>query len=425
MNDLTYRRVSSQESSPITSNATTCSLHGRELVVVSMLQALVEPPAAGGSLSRQGGTAAGGEAAAANLELGTDNVTGSRADVVCTGHRCGIRMCGRCGPRLGRSVRARLEERSGLFAKPMMMTLTVDQAGTKSGGGFPSPGAAHAYVRHKRLIPRLMRELGVDTWFYVLEFQKNAKGGWPHWHVLIDASRLPGGRVDFRKAWEIWLERFKVGMPKFSVEGLPRGFKNPVHAIRYITKYLTKRPEDGFPEWVSEERDRVRFLAASRRVGALVAAPRAADVEPSEPDASAPIAVEDDERDDEQRIPPDRGSYGERLKKCGGSCDIWRRCKDGETITYKWAGWVACTHAELVEGILAGSFPHGQVIAEFKPDAMCAGVQVIFPETISWQDLDWWVHRHKRRDASIVAEHLRAAGWIRDDSGRLSRECAA
>ena len=70
----------------------------------------------------------------------------------------------------------------------MMLTLTIDPQ------LFESPDAAFRFVTDRSCIGRTMQHLrragvlnGVH-WFAVIEWQAN---GWPHWHLLVDADRIP------------------------------------------------------------------------------------------------------------------------------------------------------------------------------------------------------------------------------------------
>src|SRR5271155_3313687 len=50
----------------------------------------------------------------------------------------------------------------------------------------------------------------------------------------------------------------------------PEGFQNPKHAVLYVTKYLTKGPVDGFPEWVMGATYRIRRFGTSRGFWGIV-----------------------------------------------------------------------------------------------------------------------------------------------------------
>lgn len=45
------------------------------------------------------------------------------------------------------------------------------------------------------------------------------------------------------------------------------------HAVFYITKYLTKSPEGGFPVWVLESAQSIRFVQGCRLIGPLIGRP--------------------------------------------------------------------------------------------------------------------------------------------------------
>ena len=174
---------------------------------------------------------------------------------------------------MGTRLRMRMLARSDLFARPALLSLTVDRdghtvaAGAANAGGFASPQDAHAYVVGNALVARLMRLLGVKVWLWVLEFQTKTGDGWPHWHVLLDLSTCPGGDVDLRRAWSIWRDRWGVGGLDLS---RPGKFTDAAHAINYGTKYLIKQPEGGYPVWVLESRKAIRFVGGCKLLGPLV-----------------------------------------------------------------------------------------------------------------------------------------------------------
>jgi hypothetical protein len=135
---------------------------------------------------------------------------------------------------------------------------------------FSSPVQAYRAVTRKKLVWRLMRALGVKRWFWVLEYQQKTGAGWPHWHILIDLNDVPGGgRVDLQKAWELWRDVWGVGRLQLEVRDVQ--FKSVEHALMYITKYLMKQPEGGFPTWVLKSRQAIRFFQGCRLLGPLVA----------------------------------------------------------------------------------------------------------------------------------------------------------
>ncbi len=175
--------------------------------------------------------------------------------------RCSCRTCPKCGPIKGNKVRDRLLEESSQFQHPLMLTLTVDRS------HFYDPLAAHEIITEKEYIGRLLKRLGVKVWVWVLEFQGKTGLGWPHWHVLLDASGLNSRKINLELAWHLWRDKWGIG----SIDVRARSkFKNERHAVFYITKYLTKHPKEGYPPWVIELPRRIRFFQASKAIGPLV-----------------------------------------------------------------------------------------------------------------------------------------------------------
>ena len=157
--------------------------------------------------------------------------------------RCHSWLCPVCREKRGYQVRKFLREHLDFFRVPKLFTLTLNP------DNFESPLDALKRVRENAFIPRLMRFLGIKTWFAVLEFQKN---GFPHWHILIDVSPLPQvGKIqhylDLEKVFKLWRFKWSLGTQIHLTE---KHSENSLHAVNYISKYLIKSPSCGYPEWV-------------------------------------------------------------------------------------------------------------------------------------------------------------------------------
>lgn len=170
---------------------------------------------------------------------------------------CRCRTCPDCATHYGMAVRYRLLDRAEEFHQPAMFTLTVDRK------AFASPLEAFTKITQEGYVRRLMRLLGVDLWAWTLEFQMQTGEGWPHWHMVIDLSI---GKLDLPRAWRLWRDKWKLG----GLDLQRKSSKNARHALMYVTKYLTKYPEAGFPIWVLNLDRRIRWVGASRLLGPLV-----------------------------------------------------------------------------------------------------------------------------------------------------------
>lgn len=182
------------------------------------------------------------------------------------GDRCKDWFCPHCASVQGPRLRARLIDRVKDWRNPIMLTFTVDR------DLLPSAEAAFKHVADRRAISKVMAEirqyLSRSDWFCVVEFQKD--GGWPHWHVLVDSSFVP--IVAVRTAWRRFVPKSVRHLIRPTIDSLgivryskPDGFKNAKHAVLYLTKYLIKGPNDGFPKWVMNATYRIRRFGTSRR----------------------------------------------------------------------------------------------------------------------------------------------------------------
>jgi len=165
--------------------------------------------------------------------------------------RCNSWFCTDCCKTKGYNLRARLIPILETFRGLIMVTLTIDPE------LFPDPETAYRYVKDKRCISVLAQALdrrgylASRQYFYVVEWQKDTQQA--HWHILFDSTYIP---------WEVLFELWSSNRPKHAgpvkddrppfgtVHFSAPKFASPVHAARYATKYLTKVPEHGFPDWV-------------------------------------------------------------------------------------------------------------------------------------------------------------------------------
>lgn len=273
-------------------------------------------------------------AASSRLETTDSNLNEARpvGFAALVPHKCRCRTCDKCGSKLGWRVRQSMLAKAHRFRRPFLFTLTVDRK------NFESPEAAHRYVTENALISRLMKLLGVLTWFWVLEFQTKSGGGWPHWHLLIDLEDV-GGFLDLKKAWRLWRDTYHVG--GLDLDRKRRTFRSAVHAVLYITKYLTKKPE-AFPPWVILRDKAIRFVGGCKSIGSLTGQAPRAQAE------AAPV--------DQLQLPfrARRTILLIRMARCEMQATVF--CVDGDCGTgdgeWSWMGTIPATVDDLVE--LAG-----------------------------------------------------------------------
>lgn len=199
---------------------------------------------------------------------------------------CKSWLCPECRKKKGMEIRNAIINKGNLFRMPCLYTITINR------NYFSGPEDAYDYVMKNKFIARLLtKELGVRRWVWVLEVQEKTGAGFPHWHILVDLADLPGQwynkdlkisskiKPDNTKGWKYYpnffdlnrvhslLHKWKIGEQCELTLKRDR-FSNPVHAIRYITKYLIKTPDGGFPEWMLL-RSGIRFFQPSKEIGSL------------------------------------------------------------------------------------------------------------------------------------------------------------
>ncbi len=149
-----------------------------------------------------------------------------------------------------------------------------------------------------------MRLLGVERWLWTLELQMKTGEGWPHWHLVID---LPPGGIDLTKAWRLWRDKWHLG----GLDLQRKNNRNAEHAMFYVTKYLTKYPKEGFPDWILNLDRRIRWVQACGKLGPLV----------SDREQTTADLAEDDEAVESVTDKPHR-PLAVRMAECGELVDF-------------------------------------------------------------------------------------------------------
>jgi len=200
---------------------------------------------------------------------------------------CKSMLCIDCRLQRGIKIREALLARASIFKEPRLFTITVNRE------WFERPLAAYEWVMEEKFISRLLTtKLGVRRWVWVLEAQEESGDGWPHWHILIDVSDLPGRWFNLeskevqaaepqdKQGWHFikhyfdlnlahhFLRRWKIG-EQCKLSSKKQDFASAEHAIKYITKYLIKAPRRGYPPWMLN-RPRLRFYQPSYDVGSIL-----------------------------------------------------------------------------------------------------------------------------------------------------------
>jgi hypothetical protein len=187
------------------------------------------------------------------------------------------------GLSLAESLRVELES----FQSPYFVTLTLDPK------LFEGPEDAVRWIQKHGVISefvRMLRRKGYlldDRYFACWEFQAN---GWPHWHLVFDASFIPFAAIC--EAWSAagWAGtdgRKRWGQrPEFGGKGTAPVFGSVRFRIKgreclgalchYLTKYVTKMPEGGWPAWLGRSLVHIRRWSTSREFWRNAPPPRPA-----------------------------------------------------------------------------------------------------------------------------------------------------
>lgn len=159
--------------------------------------------------------------------------------------RCNSWSCSFCNPLKLRETRARIfkgdlldqvQPRDGFRFNPYivkMFTFTVPGAWFR-GKYSPEEADILAKKNFNKLITMVRKHYGKD--FHYLLVMEPQRDGFPHYHVLMAGEAIvPKSIYGFIS--DLWFKKYCMGFVWVSASK----FENPSHAVRYITKYLTKR----------------------------------------------------------------------------------------------------------------------------------------------------------------------------------------
>lgn len=276
---------------------------------------------------------------------------------------CGSVWCGcGCGMAKGLALRDALKVELESFTSPYFITTTIDP------DLFPEgPESALRWVQEGGVISEFVRSLRrrghlLDgRYVSVMEFQEN---GWPHWHLIFDAEFVPFDEIAVAWAQAGWSGRagvqrwgkrpeFKIGQrPVFgSVSFRKRGRESLGAICHYLTKYVTKMPVEGWPEWVLRSRRQLRRWSTSRDFWRVSAPPRPtaklvtefSKLREKYFDASEEWAEDDDFL---RKIGKSKRTIGERLIECGEGSVVLEEVNviesgaSGPVPKWRWVGMV-------------------------------------------------------------------------------------
>ncbi len=205
-----------------------------------------------------------------------------------------------------------------------------------------------------RLLSRFVRELSrrghliTAAYFWAVEFQSGTEQ--PHWHMLVDAKRVPYG--DLVEVWSrfrpphapalaepITADNYHGRAPGFGSLQFTRS-GSALKASYYATKYLTKYPQDGYPDWVLDRVGRMpryghshKFFPRLTKHDPMCFCEECRN-EPVERPRKKPVKKTKEEREaeksrKEEQAPkkPGRRTYSrrtirERVEQCDSTCSI-------------------------------------------------------------------------------------------------------
>jgi hypothetical protein len=240
----------------------------------------------------------------------------------------------------------------------------------------------------RQALTAAMKALGIRRWFRVLEIQPGT--GMPHWHVLGDASDLPGRFVRIDKAAARWDSIGRVHLAD------RHKHQSPEEAVTRVALYMTKRPKAGFPAWVMGLHS-IRFTQKSQALSAAMAA------SPSESATATAVAKAPPRRPPTYRP---RRTNAAVVAECGASTKLFDRPVDGCTGEARmvYAGTVPASREELLSRL------PGRVSLAREGNHEVVLLVLADPGQIRQEFLDdpeWLAKRHARhadRERRLLAE---------------------
>lgn len=269
--------------------------------------------------------------------------------------RCRCWYCEDCCKVMGYDVRKKLVPILETFSGLLLVTLTVDPT------LFSDPKSAYLYMMKRRVIARTVQDLyrwgclSSRRYFYVIEWQEKTEQ--VHFHVLLDAQFIPFDRL--LKSWSKHRPKDAgptVGdRPKFGtvLVSKARFEGGPAHAARYVTKYLVKNPEHGFPQWVLQmgRKKRIRRFSTSRGFWGNPESHACEGGERHNPPKQRARRQVTARRRCEQR------TYAERIEACGASVNVFQirvglDRETGELLTERrWVGQLRADAKLVMNGL--------------------------------------------------------------------------
>lgn len=171
---------------------------------------------------------------------GVQYTTGGRLRGVRSAIRCKRWSCPYCADKNLRLLRYRLfngglsesAKRNGFRCRYNAKMLTLTYGGNeKRSSSTPEKAYEEMVEAFHKMLKALQKRLGKI--YYVRVVEKHKNGGWPHFHVLLVGDGI--ARKEFLEDIEnLWRNLYGMGFVWL------KQIKNFTHAIRYITKYLTK-----------------------------------------------------------------------------------------------------------------------------------------------------------------------------------------
>ena len=296
----------------------------------------------------------------------SEDVVTPTGRLMCKRLGCGSVWCGcGCGMHKGLLLRDALKRELESFQSPFFVTCTVDPEMFPEG-----PEGALKWVQEGGVLSEFVRSLRrgghlLDTrYVWVLEFQEDS--GFPHWHLIFDALRVPFSELCESWAAAGWAgkrgrERWgprpryegKGQRPVFgSVQFRVKGREELGRLCHYLTKYVTKMPVAGWPEWITKTTRQLRRWSTSRDFWRSGPPPHAPKKVTEWSKLRGKYFDKDEvwEEDDEflRRIGKrEKTSIGDRLESCGKGSVVLEEVRvvpvdaTPERVAWRYVGMIA------------------------------------------------------------------------------------
>jgi hypothetical protein len=226
--------------------------------------------------------------------------------------------------------------------------------------------------KEQQYIKRLLRLIGFKKAFKVLAFHKRKPSRpdgneWPHWHVVVDMADV--GRIDLRRIWSLWRDKWKVGGLDLQVN---RKCRNATQAVNYAISYC-QHQSGVVAEWVKDSERAPRAYEVYGQLRTAVKNHEKQETEQAEAD-NLPESIEEEAF--ETSVKRDITYVGDRLNHCDDGSVVLLKTTYGHEAHYEYVSNLPYSEGQIA---LAGKLMYVDVKRQIIKDDYGARLHLYLP----------------------------------------------